>query len=65
MAGKRPDYKVFVSREGQDQEGNDKNFYLEVGAAWKVGQGAISISLVPNVAVTAKLVLFVNEPKEK
>lgn len=65
MAGKKPDYKVFVSREGQDKEGADKNYYTEVGAAWKVGQGAISIQLNENIAVSNKLVCFVNEPKEE
>lgn len=64
MAGRKPDWKVFVSREGQDAQGNDKQFYTEVGAAWLVGDGAISIT-VHSLPLDGKLVCFKNEPKEK
>lgn len=57
MAGKKPDYEVFVS-----QQSNDKNFYTRVGAAWNVAKGGISIQLQA-LPVDGKLVLF--PPKEE
>lgn len=39
--GRKPDYRVFVSRKGE----NDKNFYHEVGVAWNVANDGISIKL--------------------
>ena len=58
MAGKKPDYKVLVSREGQD-----KTFYTEVGAAWKVANEGISIQLHA-LPTDGKLVLFPREEKD-
>lgn len=52
MAGKKPDYEVFVS-----QENGDKNFYTRVGAAWHVAKDGISIQLQA-LPVDGKLVLF-------
>lgn len=52
MAGKRPDYDVFVSRPD-----GDKNFYTKVGAAWNVAKEGISISLQA-LPMDGKLVLF-------
>ena len=40
--GKRPDYRVFVSRPGKNE---GETFYTEVGAAWKVSNDGISIKL--------------------
>jgi hypothetical protein len=59
MPGQKPKYKAFVSREG-----NDKNFYTEIGAAWAVGQGAISIQL-HCLPTDGKLVLFLADKEEK
>ncbi len=39
--GKKPDFRVFVSRQGED----NKTFYNEVGVAWKVKSDGISIKL--------------------
>lgn len=39
--GSKPDYKVYVSRK----VGDDKTYYTEVGAAWSVSEGGISIKL--------------------
>lgn len=55
--GKRPDYRVFVSRQV-----GDKNYFTEVGAAWHVSGDGISIKLHPNIAVSDSIVLF--PPKE-
>jgi len=58
MAGKKPDYKVLISREGKDK----KNFYTEIGVAWKVSSNGISVHL--NAApVDGKMVLFPIEAK--
>ena len=55
--GKKPDYDVFVSREGSDQ----KTYYTRVGAAWKVAKDGISIKLQA-LPIDGSLVLF--PPKE-
>lgn len=57
-AGKRPDYKVLVSREG-----SDKTFYTEVGSAWRVAKDGISIQLNA-LPVDGKLIMFPREDKE-
>jgi hypothetical protein len=57
MAGKKPDYRVFISRKGEDKQGDEKNFYTEIGAAWKVAEDGISIQLNA-VPVDGRLVLF-------
>jgi hypothetical protein len=54
---KRPDYRVFVSREG-----DGKTFYTEVGAAWCVANSGISIKLHA-LPVDGSLVLL--PPKEE
>jgi hypothetical protein len=56
MAGKKPDYEVFVS-----QEKGDKTFYHKVGAAWNVASGGISVKLHA-LPIDGSLVLF--PPKE-
>lgn len=59
MAGSKPAYEAFVSREGAD----DKNFYTRIGAAWNVAKDGISIQLdaLPH---DGKLVLFPIREKE-
>ena len=52
MAGQKPDYKVFISREA-----GKKNHYTEVGAAWLVSNEGISIQLHA-LPTDGKLVLF-------
>ena len=58
MAGKTPDYHVFVSRKGSD----DKTHYSRVGAAWNVASDGISIKL-DALPTDGSLVLF--PPKEE
>lgn len=41
MAGKKPDYAVYVTREGSD----GKTFYNRIGSAWRVANDGISIRL--------------------
>jgi hypothetical protein len=41
MAGKKPDYNVYVTREG----GDGKNHYRQIGVAWCVANGGISLKL--------------------
>jgi len=53
MANKRPDYHVFVSREGGDRQ----TYYTRIGAAWNVAKDGISIQL-DALPVDGKLVLF-------
>ena len=50
--GKKPDYRLLVSREV-----GDKTYYTEVGAAWCVSNGGISIKLHA-LPVDGSLVLF-------
>lgn len=52
MAGKRPDYEVFVSSKN-----GEKTYYNRVGAAWCVGNDGISIKLQA-VPVNGELILF-------
>ena len=53
MAGKRPDYDVFISQKGKD----DKNYHTKVGAAWNVDKEGISIKLQA-LPIDGSLVLF-------
>jgi len=50
--GEKPAYRVFVTRAG-----NNRTFYTEVGAAWHVNNGGISIQL-HSLPVDDKLVTF-------
>lgn len=59
MAGSKPKYEVFVSREGQD-----KNHYTKIGAAWEVAKEGISIQF-DALPVDGKCVLFPIREKEK
>jgi hypothetical protein len=58
MAGKRPDYKVLVSREN-----GDKTFYPEIGSGWNVVKDGISLQLNA-LPVDGKCVLFSREDDE-
>jgi len=53
--GRKPDYKVLVS-----QESGGKNFYTEIGGAWKVAKEGISIQL-HCLPVDGKMVMFPRE----
>jgi hypothetical protein len=53
MAGSKPDYQVFVSREGSDK----KAHYTQIGAGWKVAKDGISV-LLQSTPLDGKLVLF-------
>ena len=53
MKGKKPDFRVYVSRPGEE----GKNFYNEVGAAWKVKSDGISIKLFA-APLDGNLVMF-------
>jgi hypothetical protein len=57
--GKKPDWRVLVSREN-----GDKNFYTEVGSAWNVAKDGISIQLNA-LPVDGKLVLFPREEEKE
>ena len=50
--GKKPEWKVLVSRES-----GDKNYYTEIGSGWNVAKDGISIQLSA-LPVDGKLVLF-------
>lgn len=52
MAGKAPDYGVFVSRKN-----GDKTYYNRVGSAWCVANDGISIKL-DALPVNGELVCF-------
>jgi hypothetical protein len=53
MAGRKPDFDVFVSK---DREG-DKPFYTRVGGAWNVAKEGISIELQA-LPLDGRLILF-------
>ncbi len=57
MAGKKPDYKVLVSREN-----GDKTYYTEIGSAWNVAKDGISVQLNAT-PIDGRLVLFPREAK--
>ena len=50
--GKKPDYKVLVSREG-----NGKNYYTQIGVGWLVAKEGISLQL-DALPVGGKCVMF-------
>ena len=58
MAGKKPDYKVLVSREN-----GDKTYYTEIGSGWNVAKEGISIALNA-LPVDGKCVLFPRKDDE-
>lgn len=58
MAGNKPDYEVFVTREGRDR----KTYYTRIGAAWMVANNGISIKL-DALPVGGEMVCF--PPKER
>jgi hypothetical protein len=58
MAGKKPDYSVYVTRKGSD----DKNYYTRIGSAWTVSNDGISIKL-DALPVNGEIVLF--PPKDE
>lgn len=57
MAGRKPDFKVFVSRNVAKKGEEPSNFYTEVGAAWNVDKGGISVDLHV-LPLDGKIVLF-------
>lgn len=57
MASRKPDYKVFVSRNIAKKGEEPNNFYTEVGAAWNVEKDGISINLQA-LPIDGRLVLF-------
>ena len=56
--GRRPDFGVFVSREGAD----NKTYYTRIGSAWSVANDGISVKL-DALPVNGEMVLF--RPKEE
>ncbi|HEY1747801.1 MAG TPA: hypothetical protein VGG11_13700 [Xanthobacteraceae bacterium] len=54
MAGRKPDYKVLVSRQNDDKS---KTYYNEVGVGWSVKNDGISVQLY-SLPVDGKLVIF-------
>ena len=52
-SNRKPDFKAFVSVDTK----KGKPFYHEIGAAWKVGKGGISVDLFAN-PTDGKFVLF-------
>lgn len=59
MAGRRPAYKAFVGRETGDGD-EKKTFWTEIGAAWDIKDGGVSIQLHA-LPVDGRIVLFVNK----
>jgi hypothetical protein len=56
--GQKPDFGVFVSREGNDQ----KTYYTRIGSAWRVANDGISIKL-DALPIGGEAVLF--PPKDE
>jgi hypothetical protein len=64
MANK-PTHTAFTVRDYKTKDGEQKGRWLEIGAAWvhKNGKGFdVALEAVP---VDGRLVLLLNEPKEK
>lgn len=63
MPGKKPDFKVLVSREN-----GDKNFYTEIGSGWSVANDGISLEFnalpVSDKNGKTKCVLFPRKENE-
>jgi hypothetical protein len=57
MAGKKPDYRVFVTTKN-----GEKDFFHEVGVGWNVKSGGISVKLFAN-PTDGSMVMF--PPKEE
>ena len=56
--GRRPDFCVYVTREGTD----GKTHYRQIGVAWSVANDGVSIKL-DALPVNGEMVLF--RPKEE
>lgn len=50
--GRKPDYRAFVTRKN-----GDKTYYHEIGVAWAVDKGGVSIKLHA-LPVDGELILF-------
>ena len=60
---RKPDYKVFVSRNIAKEDEEPNNFYTEVGGGWNVYKDGISNNL--NVLpIDGRLVLFPAKEKD-
>lgn len=59
MAGKKPDYRVYISRTGANKE----SFFTEIGAAWNVAKDGISVQL-HTVPLDGRCVLFPYREKQ-
>ena len=62
MAGKKPNYKVLVSRDNGEGE-DKKTYYTEIGSAWNVAKDGISIQFNA-LPVDGKCVLFPRKSDE-
>lgn len=58
MAGRKPDYKVLISRQN-----GDKTYYNDVGVGWDVAKDGISIQL-HSLPLDGKLVVFPKRDSE-
>ena len=68
MAEKKPDYRAYavIKREGTDEQGKPRDFWLNIGAGFRHEDGQGMNVLLQALPVDGKLVIrkFEEKPKE-
>lgn len=60
---KKPEFRVFHTREYTDANGEVRNHYTDVGAAWSIKDGGMSVQIMDGLALTGRFVIL--RPKDK
>lgn len=59
---KKPDFTVYHAREYTDANGEVKNYYTEIGAAWSIKDGGMSVAL-ETVPLSGRMVILRRKDK--
>lgn len=60
---KKPDFTVYHTREYTDGNGEVRNFYTDVGAAWSVKDGGMAVQIMDGVSLSGRFVILRRKDK--
>jgi hypothetical protein len=60
---KKPEFTVYHTREYTDGNGEVRNFYTDVGAAWGVKDGGMSVQIMDGLALSGRFVILRRKDK--
>ena len=60
---KKPDFTVYHTREYTDGNGEVRNYYTDVGAAWSVKDGGMSVQINEGLALSGRFVILRRKDK--